>query len=216
VAMILAIFADKEIKHGPLEALITSNEEDGLLGVQAFDVNKIKAKYLINLDSEDDKEICIGCPGNCDIETEISFTRDKKRPKSKNLCIHFFGGKGGHSGQTIAEKKVNAIKEVINTIGLISDNCDIRLVEFINSGTAKNNIPGEASAIINILEKDKHLVENLVKEEFNSIKASFDEELNINMVIEQAKSDLRPISKSDTNKIIAFLMMMPNGINTFN
>jgi dipeptidase D len=69
VAIILAIFADKSLKHGPLEGLITANEETGMFGMVGIDMNLIKSKLFINLDSESDNEVVVGCPGSSDVES---------------------------------------------------------------------------------------------------------------------------------------------------
>jgi dipeptidase D len=73
IALILAFFKNKTIKHGPLEAIITSKEEVGLLGAKQLDPKLIKGKYLINLDSENDKEIIIGCVGSSTIHSYIKI-----------------------------------------------------------------------------------------------------------------------------------------------
>jgi dipeptidase D len=74
IALILALFKDKTVKHGPLEAIITSKEEIGLLGAKQLDPKLVKGKYLINLDSENDKEIIIGCIGSSTIHSYTKIT----------------------------------------------------------------------------------------------------------------------------------------------
>jgi dipeptidase D len=69
MAMILAIFTDKDLKHGPIEAVITANEETGMDGIMGLDPSKIKSKLFINLDSEIDDLIVIGCPGSSNVES---------------------------------------------------------------------------------------------------------------------------------------------------
>jgi dipeptidase D len=166
VAIIMAIFADRSLKHGPLEALITADEEIGMVGIQAFDMNKIHAKYMINLDNEDDKEVCIGCPGNIDIEAELFFKREtKKKPDTSNLRIEVIDGIGGHSGQTIGQKRINAIKEIFNVLTFIHNEYPILLISVDKSGVAKNNIPYECAADINVNNKDITKIKEIVAHE---------------------------------------------------
>jgi dipeptidase D len=154
VAMMLAILADKTIEHGPLEMLFTADEEVGMEGVKGFDINKLKCKYVINLDSESDAEVCIGCPGNTNVAGAVPFKRDSaERPGTDNLKITIAGGLGGHSGLQIYQKRINAIKEIFSLVYILSEKHDLRIVEVCKSGIAFNVIPYEASIVIN-LKKD--------------------------------------------------------------
>jgi dipeptidase D len=155
VAMILAIFADKTLKHGPIEALITANEETGMDGIKEFNVKQLKSKYMINLDNENDEEICIGCPGNIDITAELPYKRDARtRPNTTDLRIFLSGGLGGHSGQAIGEKRINAIKTIFDLLNFLNNDHDIQLINIEKSGVVKNVIPFECACNINVYKKD--------------------------------------------------------------
>ncbi|GHU33020.1 hypothetical protein FACS1894166_07550 [Bacilli bacterium] len=180
VAMMLAILADKTILHGPLEMLFTANEETGMDGVKGFDINKLHSKYLINLDSESDSEVCIGCPGNININGIVPFTRDTTdRPGTGNLKITIAGGLGGHSGQQIYLKRINAIKEIFSLVYTLSEKHDLRIVEVCKSGVAFNVIPYEAAIVINLKKEDLNLNKYL-----QDLKTAFPSETKLTLTCE--------------------------------
>jgi dipeptidase D len=215
--MIMAIFADRSLQHGPLEALITSDEETGMEGVQKFDIKKIKAKYIINLDSENDEEICIGCPGNIDVEAELFFKRNTKPiPNSTNLRIAINGGLGGHSGQTIHQKRINAVKHIFYLLTLINDATIVRLIDVEKSGIARNVIPFECAVNINVNNQDVAKVKSIVTQELKAIRAEYHMEKEIVYTCTLSKTKLLPIRREDSDLIIAIHSAVPNGVHTFN
>jgi dipeptidase D len=217
VAMIMAIFADRSLEHGPIEALITSDEETGMEGVQKFDIKKIKSKYMINLDSENDEEICIGCPGNIDVEAELFFKRNPKPiPNSTNLRISISGGLGGHSGQTIHQKRINAVKHMFYLLTLINDATMIRLVNVEKAGIARNVIPFECAVDINVDKQDVSKVKNIVMQELKAIRAEYHMEKEIVYTCTPSKTKLLPIRREHSDLIIAVHAAVPNGVHTFN
>jgi dipeptidase D len=213
----MAIFADRSLEHGPLEALITADEEIGMVGIQKFDMDKIHAKYMINLDSEDDQEICIGCPGNTDVESELFFQREsERRPNTTNLRIEVTGGIGGHSGQTIGQKRVNAIKEIFNVLSLIQASCPILLINIDKAGVAKNNIPYECGADIEVNNDDVKKVKEIVEHECAMIRQEYHMENEINIACKPSDTKLLPMTAKDSDLIIGVYAAAPNGVATFN
>lgn len=217
VAMILAIFSDKTLKHGPIEALITANEEKGFKGILNFDLSKLKAKYLINADNENDEEICIGCPGYVYLSSKIGFkTEPKYRKDTVNLKISLSGGVGGHSGQTIAEKRINAIKEIFYVLSFITLEHDIRLIDIERSGVADNVVPFQCVANINVLKKDVKDITNIVNHEYKMLKEEFDLEKDIKLSVTTSKTKKKTMTEDDTRKIIGLFSVAPNNVVTFN
>lgn len=217
VAMILAIFSDKTLKHGPLEALITADEEQGMIGISKFDLSMLKAKYLINIDSENDEEVYIGCLGYAILTSKISFnTQNEQRKDTIDLNISFSGGIGGHSGVNIAEKRINAIKEIFCVLNFIALKYDIRLIDIERSGLAINVIPSQCSANINVLQKDVEGITQIINHELEMLKQEYELEKNINFTINQTTTQKKPMTKDDTMKIISLFSTAPNGVFTFN
>jgi dipeptidase D len=165
VAMILAIFADKSLKHGPIEALITADEENGLEGIQKFDVKQIKSKCMINLDHEDETEICIGCPGSIDVVAELPFKRESKtKPGTTNLRFFLDGGLGGHSGQAIIEKHINAIKTIFDLLNFVNIEFGCQLINIEKAGVVKNVIPFECACNVNVKTADVPKIKTFVND----------------------------------------------------
>jgi dipeptidase D len=156
VAAQLAILADKELKHGPVECLFTVDEETGLTGANALGNNFFNSKILINLDSEDEGEIYIGCAGG--IDTLISLPLSFRKAKSKHLGykISVSGLKGGHSGDDINKGYGNSNKILNRILYTLDSTVELYLSDF-QGGNLRNAIPREAYAVIAIPESDKEV-----------------------------------------------------------
>ena len=154
IAMILAVFSDPDLIHGPLEALFTVDEETGLTGANALQPGFLSGKTLINLDSEDEGKIYIGCAGG--VKTSIEYTSQWGNISSGvyyNLEIS--GLKGGHSGDDIEKGRGNAIKILTGLLSESMEHFTLRILN-IEGGNLHNAIPREASAIVNIPEPEKN------------------------------------------------------------
>ena len=106
VAMILSILSDESIKHPPIEAVFTSDEEVGMVGASAFDASVLKGKRMINIDSEELETVTVSCAGGSDFKAFIPLTRQKVR--GTRIKVTLSGLKGGHSGICINEGRQNA------------------------------------------------------------------------------------------------------------
>ncbi|MFO7863172.1 MAG: beta-Ala-His dipeptidase, partial [Salinivirgaceae bacterium] len=139
----LAILVDESIEHGPIECLFTVDEETGLTGAFALEPDFFKGKYLINLDSEDEGELFIGCAGG--IDTLATFAYKEKSPKKDHITytINITGLKGGHSGDEIHKGLGNSVKLVGRFLQDSTQRFKIRL-SHIDGGKVRNAIPREA------------------------------------------------------------------------
>ncbi len=155
----LAILASKDIQHGPIECLFTVDEETGLTGAFALEPNFFSGEILINLDSEDDNEICIGCAGGIDTVATFSYHTKSKPSNSKAFQLSISGLKGGHSGDDINKGLANSNKLAVRFLLEAQKLFDIKLSHF-DGGNLRNAIPREAKAIFFVKEK---LVESLFK-----------------------------------------------------
>jgi len=147
VAAMLAILADRDIPHIPIEALFTVDEETGLTGAKALHDDFITGKILINLDSEDEGELFIGCAGGIDT---IATLRYEKNDAPKNVVAYkltISGLKGGHSGDDINKRRGNAIKILNNILLTCSSMYGISMSRF-EGGNIRNAIPREATATV--------------------------------------------------------------------
>ena len=152
VAAMLAVMADKDITHGPLEALFTIDEETGLTGAKALQADFLTGKILINLDSEDEGELFIGCAGGIDTVATFKYKNDKVPSNSTAYNLSINRLTGGHSGDDINKRRGNAIK-ILNLLLLdCSSMYGISVCRF-EGGNLRNAIPREASATI-VVDKE--------------------------------------------------------------
>lgn len=149
MATALAVITATDIAHPALEALFTVDEETGLTGAFNLGTDMLKGKYLINLDSEDDGEIFIGCAGG--VDTLATFTyRPEEAPEGLAwLRADVSGLKGGHSGDNINDGLANSNKLLTRLLLEGTDKYGLRLAEF-DGGNLRNAIPREAFAVFGI------------------------------------------------------------------
>ncbi|HMM10938.1 MAG TPA: aminoacyl-histidine dipeptidase [Bacteroidales bacterium] len=141
----LAILADHNIKHGPIECLFTVDEETGLSGAFALESDLLEGRILLNLDSEDEGELFIGCAGGKDTVIKLPFTKVSAPSGAVALEVNVSGLKGGHSGDDIHRGLGNANKILNRLLWEIDKNPGIHLISF-EGGNLRNAIAREARA----------------------------------------------------------------------
>jgi len=170
VAMQLAILDSDIDGIGPIECLFTVDEETGLTGANGLENDMIKSKYLINLDSEDEGQIFIGCAGG---KNTLGFLPIKYQSGQEKNSVEVFvsGLKGGHSGDDIEKKRGNAIKLLTRIVyDLLNSNETIQLVN-IEGGNLHNAIPREATAVLCYdNEDDYNKIKNIIADYQNIFK----------------------------------------------
>jgi len=149
IAMALAAITDKELAHPAIECLFTVDEETGLTGAMKLQDGMLKSKRLINLDSEDDGQIFIGCAGGIDTLAKMHYTSEKLEAKGNRLAIRLAvsGLMGGHSGDDINKGRANANQLIVWFLARIWPQTDIQLAS-INGGNLRNAIAREAEAVV--------------------------------------------------------------------
>lgn len=214
VATELAILADNTIEHGPLECLFTVDEETGLTGAFALQEGFMNADILLNLDSEDEGELFIGCAGGIDSVAEFPY-KEVEVPAG-----HFFfklevkGLKGGHSGGDIHLGRGNANKILNRFLSLMGRYYqeEFYLCE-INGGNLRNAIPREASAIFAVPEKAKHDV----RADLNVFIAEMENELGVvepdlKIILESEAPRAKAIDQNTTLRLCTALYAAPHGV----
>lgn len=149
VAATLAILADPDIVHGPVEALFTVDEETALTGAKALQKDFLAGNILINLDSEDEGELFIGCAGGIDTVATFTYRDTGVPPDSIAYRISISGMTGGHSGDDIDKKRGNAVK-ILGRILLDASDMFGLSVSTFDGGNLRNAIPREASATVSV------------------------------------------------------------------
>ncbi len=149
VATAMAILEAKDLKHGPIEALFTIDEETGMTGAFGLEKGKLKGDILLNLDSETEGEIYVGCAGGLDAKFSFPY-RVENAPKGyKFFKITVKGLRGGHSGMEINEGRGNANKAMARALVPILRDIDGRLAS-IAGGNLRNAIPRECIAVVGV------------------------------------------------------------------
>jgi dipeptidase D len=178
VAATLAILEAKDLQHGPLEGLFTTDEETGMYGALAIRPGFIDGKIMLNLDSELDGEIYIGCAGGADVSARFQYLDETWIPQQDvALQISLTGLKGGHSGVDIHLGRANANKLLFRFLKDAMLTCNVRLAS-VSGGSLRNAIPREAFAtLIAESEEDSRRIrqmaeawQTLFNEEFSGIE----------------------------------------------
>jgi dipeptidase D len=171
----MAVLTSTEIKHGPLECLVTVDEETGLTGAFALQPGFLSGSVLLNLDSEDEGEIFIGCAGGIDTLATFNFYENSVPDNSAAFKISVSGLTGGHSGDDIHKNRGNANKILNRFLWKFNEQYDIKLAEF-NGGNLRNAIAREAFAVFTVSSQKK---ENLVAD-FNILTSKIQMEFERN------------------------------------
>ena len=161
VATAMAILADKNVVHPPLEALFTIDEETGMYGANDLKAGWLQGKYLLNLDSETEGELYVGCAGGIDTTATFNYQTVETEEGDIALKVELKGCKGGHSGCDIHLQRANAIKLLFRFLKDAVANYEARLA-YVEGGSLRNAIPREASAVITIPEESYQDVQDLV------------------------------------------------------
>ena len=161
VATAMAILADKNVVHPPLEAFFTIDEETGMYGANDLKSGWLKGKYLLNLDSETEGELYVGCAGGIDGDATFAYAPVETEEGDIALRVSLKGCKGGHSGCDIHLQRANAIKLLFRFLKDAVANFEARLA-YVEGGSLRNAIPREASAVITIPEDSYQDLQDLV------------------------------------------------------
>ncbi|WP_282917828.1 aminoacyl-histidine dipeptidase [Porphyromonas macacae] len=160
----LAVMADNDFRHGPLEALFTIDEEVGMVGANGLKPGFSKGEILINLDSESECELFVGCAGGIDVNASLEYKEEEQTPEGDvGVKLSLTGLRGGHSGMEIDLGRGNANKLMFRFLKDAVENNGARLVEF-EGGSLRNAIPREAFATITIPENEADMLWELVSD----------------------------------------------------
>ncbi|WP_028862126.1 aminoacyl-histidine dipeptidase [Psychromonas aquimarina] len=146
MAACLAVLADKNLKHGPLEVLLTTDEETGMTGAFGLQAGSLQGEILINTDSEQEGELYVGCAGGINVNVSLPYEKMESTPSDSAYEISLSGLKGGHSGCDINLGRANAIKTLASVLNNF-DGVPFHLALF-EGGSLRNAIPREARAVI--------------------------------------------------------------------
>lgn len=212
MAMMLAVLASKDLQHPALECIFTVDEETGLTGAFALDNKLLKGEVLINLDSEDDGVIFIGCAGGIDTTAVLKYTSEKPPVGYFAFAVSVGGLKGGHSGDDINKGLGNANKILNRYLWNVNKETDLRIAK-IDGGNLRNAIPREAWATVCVPWEMKERVRVLLNQYTADIEKEFgDTEPDLKISLDSETLPDTVIDKSTSDKLLNALYACPHGV----
>jgi dipeptidase D len=213
VAANLALMEEKEAEHGPLEFLFTVDEETGLTGAANLKPDFLKGRTLMNLDSEEEGELYVGCAGGRNTFGVWEPEWEKPKEKARPLLLSVKRLKGGHSGLEIDKGRGNAIK-TLNRVLLALNNLGVQ-ISSLQGGNKSNAIPREAEALVLVPRKSMDEACAVVEKFQTMVKAelpSVEPDLAIFAEAPAEMAKVRVLKKSLQRKILRTISAMPHGV----
>ncbi len=208
----LAILESDKIEHGPIECLFTVDEETGLTGAFSLEKNLLEGRILLNLDSEDEGELFIGCAGGIDTLATFRYEKVKPEPNHKPYKISISGLLGGHSGDDIDKHRGNANKILNRILWDCERMFDIRLSQ-INGGNLHNAIARESFALVNVPSKHERSFVELVKRLADELQSEFkNNEPDLKIQLDIAEMPDFVIDQKTQNNLLNALYACPHGV----
>ncbi len=212
VAATLAILASTDIPHGPLEALFTIDEETGMTGVNGLEKGILKGDILMNLDSEDEGELYVGCAGGIDVSAKKTYSEEVAPKGMVAFKINVKGLKGGHSGVDIALGRANSNKLMFRFLMQAESDFGIRLSE-VSGGDLRNAIPRESNAELLVPEIKTVDFQSFVSGYEKMYRAEFLEtEPDLKFFAEKIPTPGKVMNQADQYRIIRAVFICPNGV----
>lgn len=212
VAAALAVLESKDLVHGPIEALFTIDEETGMTGAFGLKPGLFKGDILMNLDSEDEGELYVGCAGGLDANIKLAYKTTSVPAGMAAYKLSVTGLKGGHSGMDIILGRGNSIKLLFRFMYHAEKNLGLRLASF-DGGSLRNAIPREAFAVVVVPTAKVAEFEKSVKEYLNIYKSEFSmTEPSLSFNAEKTEMPTKLIDEKAQFNIIRAVFGCPNGV----
>ena len=211
-AMMLALLAADDVPHPPLECLFTVDEETGLTGASALQEGFITGRTLVNLDSEDDGEIFVGCAGGIDTVARLPYRPEPMPGGYFPFRVAVGGLRGGHSGDDIDKGRANANKLLARFLWRLGRDTDLRLSAF-DGGNLRNAIPREAGATGCLPAADKERMRvlfNLFAHEVEVETRATEPDLRLELESHDAPAEV--MDKRSSFNLVAALHACPHGV----
>ena len=212
MAAALALLVDTTVEHPAIEALFTIDEESGLTGAIELSPNLLTGKYLINLDSEDEGELFIGCAGGVDTVATFRYEPESAPAEYQYYTLNVSGLKGGHSGDDINKGYANSNKLSAHLLWRVMGEMNLVLCHF-DGGNLRNAIPREATVTFGVPMSGCNMVDELfneyvveIAEEYGTVEQNL--KIKLNKISQQSKI----ITQKVSNNLISALVAVDNGV----
>ncbi len=208
VATIMSILESTDIEHPAIEALFTIDEETGMTGAMGLEAGYLSGEILLNLDTEDDDEIGVGCAGGIDINATKNYAPQNTPKNIAAYKITIKGLQGGHSGMDIHKDFGNANKLMNRILFALKD---ISLISTIDGGGLRNAIPRESNAVIvtdnhKVLEEEFYTIAKAIINEYDTI------ENDIEILLQECLAPDNVLSKNDQEQFLQVIFTIHNGV----
>lgn len=221
VAMAMAIAESKDVKHGPVEILVTYDEETGMTGAKALKPGVLKGDILINLDSESEGELYVGCAGGLDATASCRYRRKNEPEDHECWSLAVKGCQGGHSGMDIILCRANANKLAARILLPIMTKCGVKLID-LEGGTLRNAIPREAFATVYVPKGKVAAARKAVEKISAELKAEYAvTDPNLDVIFEPYKcaegetcdpDECKYVEESRAVSLIQAVLACPDGV----
>ena len=212
-AAAMAVLLDDSLVHGPIEALFTVDEEQGLIGANGLQPGFVTGEILLNLDSEEMGQLVIGCAGGKVTVATLPYNRIAAPEGLIYYKVSLGGLKGGHSGMEIGLGRANANQQLARFLYALSQNTAFELAE-IDGGGLANAIPRDAHAVIGIAASDAEKLKEAAAEYNDTLHSEFKgvEEDSFIFKVEQADPAESVIDAKTAHDLIKAVFACPNGV----
>jgi dipeptidase D len=211
IAAMMALVEDASLPHGPLELLMTVAEEVGLEGANALDGSLLTGSILINLDSEEDGRLTVGCAGSTDTWIRIKAPREPTAEGAVTLSVTVTGGQGGHSGSGIALGRSNAIKVLGRALREAHGTVPFRLVS-LDGGKSRNAIPRDAVALVSVAGDVEADLRAALEKANGTIRDAFAKtDSGVFVSVAPGEATAEPWSEAATASLLDAVALVPTG-----
>jgi dipeptidase D len=211
IAAMMALAEDASLPHGPLELLMTVAEEVGLEGANAFDGSLVEGRILVNLDSEEDGKLTVGCAGSTDTWIHIDAPREAAPADAATLAVTVSGGLGGHSGMNIELGRSNAIKVLGRALREAHAAAPFRLVS-LDGGKSRNAIPRDATAVVSVDGGREADLGAAIETAAATIRDAFSTtDAGVNVTVDAADAAGDPWTDAATTRLLDAVALVPTG-----
>lgn len=212
VAAMLAIMEADDVPHGPLELLFTIDEETGLTGAAQLDGSLLHGRQLLNLDTEEEAAVTVGCAGGGDSHLTLPVTRTEPPEGAEAVVLSLRGLKGGHSGIDIKLQRGNAVRLLTRILDAGARGAAVRLAD-LRGGDKHNAIPREARATVVLPAVEVEEFRKRAQDAFSAVKAAFDPaDPDMELVVEAGSVPEAVLDEASSWSVLHLVHALPHGV----
>ncbi|WP_226664840.1 aminoacyl-histidine dipeptidase [Microbulbifer aggregans] len=212
VAAILALMESTDIPHPALEALLTIDEEAGMTGAKNLQPGYFEADLLLNLDTEDEGELYVGCAGGVDVNASLPYSAEAVPAGHQAFKLSVRGLRGGHSGLDIDKGRGNANKIANRIIDIAQSELDSVRIASLDGGSLRNAIPRESFSVITVAADQSVRLAEIVVQASAAIKAELNNEEKLEIALDATDLPASVMDSASQQKLIQLIRCCPNGV----